>query len=177
METTNLLKYATINSAEAMFHPEIDQPFKYIRLSNTFIDQNKIAQVNLSITGIFALTDSGEEIRIAEFNRPKRLDIHNSYRFRIKSRKQIKAGQYTGMRFLLAPGESSMKGLNRAKRSIPDRTRIDFDIDGGIAVGENELMRLKLEFVMEHGKETKRSRPVLRHLPTPVPDYGHYSYE
>ena len=160
-----------------MFYPEPDQPFKYVRLSNSFIAHNRITQMDLSVKGIFAITTSGEEVRIAEFNRPKRLGINNSYSLRIKSRKQIKSGQYTGMRFLLAPGESSMNGLNRAKRSIPEKSSIDFDIEGGITIGKNELMRLKLEFSMEPVREEQRNKPVLRHLPPPVPDYGHYSFE
>lgn len=122
---------------------------KDIFIRNSFATENKVSEMNLSITHITTLDILDQEHQVAIFNQDEPLTLENisaTNSFKTGIIKSLKANQYKSLRFYLSPKEHFYLNHKGRKNRLPDIEFIDFEIINGLMVNKGEFPSLLIHF-------------------------------
>lgn len=145
-----LLTNAMIPGTLGMFRwEEESRCIKDITLHNQFAQQNRIAQMSLSVTSIGIINDQGSELKILDFDTTRSLKvggIRSGKNLRISKVKDLPFGHYVAIRFYLNHADNSYIKSNREYEVLPAMEFLQFEMEEGLKIDSAGSPDLLLRF-------------------------------
>ncbi|MDX1470224.1 MAG: hypothetical protein R3213_01910 [Flavobacteriaceae bacterium] len=124
-------------------------PIKELTLENPHANDLGICQMDLNITKFTAIDDKGIEHEIMKFPDSSMLSIKgmsDSFFIKTKTLSSLKPANYDFLRFYIERNESSFTYSDGIKEDVNKFDFIDFKIQSGLTIKEEEEFQAKLWF-------------------------------